>query len=870
MPALIQIALDHHQRGLLDEASRLYVELLQQEPRNFDALNLLGVLRAQQGRNQEGMALLKSALAIDPGNVGALLNLGPVLVSLGQLEEAVATYDQALALKPDFFEALFNRGVALAQLSRFEDAVASYDRALALQKNASCLYHRGICMESLGRLPEALTCYDRAIAAQPGYASAHDNRGNVLRQLGRAAEALESYDIATSLSPRDVRAWHNRGALLLEAARPQDALESCDRAVQENPGFAQAWAVRGAALLQLGRFDEALASLDKAIALRPQDAELLANRGYALWKMKKLAQALASYNHALQVRPDDVPTLLHHGQLLHTLNRHQDALADFDRAIALDGANAMAWNGRGAALEALKRHAEAISSFDRAITAEPGHTEALANRGLLRWRHAKDFDGACADLEQSLKSDPGQPYLEGELMLIRMYAAEWEGFESRRSHLEAGVCAGARVVRPFVFQALSESPADLQTCARLFADSLDLPVAIPHAPCASRSDRRIRIGYVSGEFREQATAYLMAGLYEHHDRSRFEVIAVDSGGGDASPMRKRLEAAFDRFIYIAGLSDDQAAELIRKEQIDILVNLNGYFGTPRMGVFARRPAPLQINYLGFPGTLGSACMDYIFADRVVIPPADARFYDESVVWLPNCYQVNDNRRPIATQSPSRAQAGLPDDAIVFCNFNQSYKFNPQTFQGWMRILARVENSVLWLLQGAAPLMDNLRRAAAAQGIAGSRLVFGPPLEMSQHLARLRLADLFLDSLPYNGHTTASDALWAGLPVLTRTGATFPARVAGSLLFAAGQPGLVTHSQEDFEARAVELASDPVALQALRQSLEKDRFTCPLFDTDLFRKNLEQAYLLIWNRWLQGQPAAGLMMDGTAAWTSKGE
>ena len=870
MSPLIRNALDHHQRGRLDEASRLYVEILEKEPRNFDALHLLGVLRAQQGRNQEGMALLKSALAIDPGNIGAMVNLGPVLVSLGQIEEAVVTYDQVLALKPVFFEALFNRGIALAQLSRFEDAVTSYDRALTLQENASCLYHRGISLDSLGRLQEALACYDRAIAVQPGYASAHDNRGNVLRQLGRVEEALESYDRATKLSPRDFRAWHNRGALLLEVARPQDALESCDKAVQENPGFAQAWAVRGVAQLQLGRFADALASLDKAIALRPQDAELMANRGYALWKMKKLADALASYNHALQVCPDDAPTLLNRAQLLHTLNRHQDALADFDRAIALDGANAMAWNGRGAALEALRRHAEAISSFDRAIAANPGHAEALANRGLLRWRHAKDFDGACADLEQSLKVDPSQPYLEGELMLIRMYAAEWEGFESHRSHLETGVRAGARMVRPFVFQALSESPADLQTCARLFAGSLDLPIATPQTPGASRSDSRIRIGYVSGEFREQATAYLMAGLYEHHDRSRFEVIAVDSGGGDASPMRKRLEAAFDRFIYIARLSDDQAADLIRKEQIDILVNLNGYFGTPRMGVFARRPAPLQVNYLGFPGTLGSVCMDYIFADRVVIPPADARFYDESVVWLPNCYQVNDNRRPIATQSPSRAQAGLPDEAIVFCNFNQSYKFNPETFQGWMRILARVENSVLWLLQGAAPLMDNLRRAAAAQGIAGSRLVFAPPLAPPQHLARLRLADLFLDSLPYNGHTTASDALWAGLPVLTQTGASFPARVAASLLFAAGQPGLVTHSQEAFEERAVELASDSAALQALRQSLEKDRFTCPLFDTDLFRKNLEQAYLLIWNRWLQGQPAAGLMMDRSPAWIPKGE
>jgi len=402
-----------------------------------------------------------------------------------------------------------------------------------------------------------------------------------------------------------------------------------------------------------------------------------------------------------------------------------------------------------------------------------------------------------------------------------------------------------------MFQAVSERPEELQACARLYARDLFPPAADAprHDPATRKGARKIRLGYLSGEFRDQATAILMAGLYERHDRGRFDVIAVDNGSADKSPMSARLKQAFDQWIDIGDLRDVEAAAKIRSAEIDILVNLNGYFGKLRMDVFAQRPAPLQVNYLGFPGTMGTPYMDYIIADRVVIPPGEEQFYDEQAVTLPGCYQVNDDRgRPIAAR-PTRAEAGLPEQGFVFCNFNQSYKLTPDVFASWMRILSRVEGSVLWLLEGPAPYAGNIARHAKMHGVSPERILFAPDRPTDQHLARMQLADLFLDGLPYNAHTTGSDALWAGVPLLTRRGTAFPGRVAASLLHAAGLPELVTENAQAYEDMAVRLAGDPPTYQQVKSRLSRN---CPLFDTDLFRRNIEAAYLRMWEMWLAGE------------------
>ena len=856
---LIQQALDLHRQGRLDQASLLYTQILEREPANFGALQFLGVLRGQQGRHAEALKLIETALGIAPQDFGVLANYGQMLMTAGRFQEALGAFDRALAVKPDFFEALYNKATALSQLNRFAEAISNFEKALALRpQSANCLYNRGMALAALGWLDDALVSYDKAIGVNPQFVEALDNRGNVLRAMGRFDDALESYEKAIALRPPTFRLLYNRAVTLSDLNRHSEAATGYQQALAMQPAFFEALSNHGITLLKLERYAEALEQFDKALALRATDTDLLNNRGTALWHLGRAAEALACYDRVLALEPGNAGCLVNRGFLLQELGDLTQALADYSKAITVEPGNSRAWNGRGAVLHALKRHEEALADFDKALTLDSTLADALANRATIKWTQNGDQPGAVADLRAALTIDPDQPYARGELLHLNMFGADWDDFEAEKLLVDEGVRKGKRVIRPFVYQAVSSSPFDLQACSRIFASHLFPPF---ERQATLRHDHdRIRIGYVSGEFREQATAYLTAGLYELHDRDKFEIIAVDNGGGDGSAMRHRLEASFDRLIYINQMSDSEAADRIRKQEIDILVNLNGYFGAPRTGVFARRAAPIQVNYLGFPATLGADYMDYIIADRVVIPEEDRSFYDEQVVWLPHCYQVNDRKRTLAADTPDRAALGLPSESFVFCNFNQSYKITPEVFAAWMRILKAVDGSVLWLLNAKPPFKTNLSRQAQRHGVAPERLVFAPSLPLDRHLARLKQADLFLDSLPYNAHTTASDALWAGLPLLTLRGTSFPGRVAASLLGAVGMPELVTQTMAEYEEKAVNLARDREALKTIRDRLARNRLNTPLFDTDMFRRHLEQAYITMWQKWKSGTPARSFAVD----------
>jgi len=640
-------------------------------------------------------------------------------------------------------------------------------------------------------------------------------------------------------------ALHQRGQL-------REAETLYMRALTEAPPDFATLNMLGVLKAQAGAAADGLVWLEQALALQPNHAGALVNYGNVLSLTGRCEQAVAAYDRALALRPD-AESFVNRGLALQSLNRQREALASFERALALEPRNIQALYRRGVTLNELGRADEALAAYDQVLALAPGHVEALNNRGYIWWLNKKQWAPAIADLEKSADLAPDLPYGQGAVLHLKMYAADWSDFDQRKAAVIDAVRRGARAARPFMFQAVSGDPADLQTCARTYARDLHPQTpSPPHHPATRRENTKIRIGYLSGEFRDQATAILMAGLYERHDRSRFDVIAVDNGSADASAMTARLKRTFDAWLDIGGLTDEEAAEKIRAAGIDILVNLNGWFGKHRMGVFARRPAPVQVNYLGFPGTLGAPYMDYIIADDVVIPPGEERFYDEKVVRLAGSYQVNDDRgRPIG-DIPSRAEAGLPPQGFVFCNFNQAYKLTPDTFALWMRILKQVDGSVMWLLDEVAPFAENIARHAREQDVAPERILFAPHLPPEQHLARLSLAGLFLDGLPYNAHTTASDALWAGVPVLAQIGTAFPGRVAASLLRAAGLPDLVTENAGAFERLAVSLATDLTALAAVKKRLTRN---CPLFDTDFFRHQIEAAYEKMWQTWLAGRPAS---------------
>jgi len=432
-----------------------------------------------------------------------------------------------------------------------------------------------------------------------------------------------------------------------------------------------------------------------------------------------------------------------------------------------------------------------------------------------------------------------------------MHVCSWEGFEAACERTLAGIDAGKEAATPFSLLAIDSSPAQQRRCAEMNVRKLFRESFTP--PLTPRRHRRIRLGYFSSDFHNHATSQLMAGLFELHDRTRFELFAFSFGRQVIDPMRRRVEAAFEHFVDVSKKSDAEVARLARERELDIAVDLKGLTEQARTRIFAYRAAPLQVSYLGYPGTTGAGCIDYLIADRVVAPPAQRMHYSERIAWLPHSYQVNDSRRPIAPQAPSRAQAGLPEHRFVFCCFNSAFKITPDVFDVWMRLLQKADGSVLWLLDHNPTATRNLRAEAQRRGIAPERLVFAPRVVPSAHLARHRLADLFLDTFYCNAHTTAADALWAGLPLLTCPGRTFSSRVGASLLHAVGLPELVAASSEEYESLALALASDAERLGATRQKLARNILTQPLFDTALFARHIEAAYTAMHERALQGLP-----------------
>jgi protein O-GlcNAc transferase len=743
----------------------------------------------------------RAALRRDGRNVAALFVLALTQMQEGHLEEAERSFAKATALDPKAAEIWANRGNNQIALGRADRALQFLDRALALEPSfPEALYNQAKLLADAGRLDQALAAYDKCIALVPRFADAMNNRGVILAKLGRREEALASYEECLAIAPNAADTLNNRGNLLAA----------------------------------LGRHDEALASYDASLAIAPNAADALGNRGNLLALLGRMEEALASYDRALLVTPN-APDIL-------------------DR--------------RGNLLAALERDGEAFASFDRCLAADPRYAPAwLSVAKLLISR--KRFEEAKGVIGKLLAVAPDADFAQGCLAFTKLNLCDWDGLSEVISVLRDQVTLAKAVTLPFHAILTLTSPHEQLLCAKA-RTAFEFPRsdAARSAPDRYAHHRyahdRIRLAYVSADFHEHATAHLMAGLIEHHDRSRFETIGVSFGPDDGSEMQRRIRGAFERFLDVRGRSDVEAAKLIRALEVDIAVDLKGYTGDCRPGILASRPAPLQVGFLGYPGTMGADFIDYIIADRWVIPPDHRRFYAEQVVYLPDTYQCNDDKRRIASAAPTRIEAGLPAHGLVFCSFNHTFKIMPEVFDVWMRLLKRVEGSVLWQLADQPVARRNLRAEAERRGVAPDRIVFADRVPPDRHLARHGLADLFLDTLPCCAHTTASDALWAGLPLLACLGSTFTGRVAASLLHAIGLPELVTTSLDEYEAVAVKLASEPALLGALKAKLVAHRDTHALFDTARFCRGIEAAYVTMQERHRRGEAPEGFAVTAIEA------
>jgi predicted O-linked N-acetylglucosamine transferase (SPINDLY family) len=814
----IQQALGLHRQGRLFEAEGLYASVLARRPDHFEASYLLGVLKMQQGQPARALPLVEAAARIKPQSPEALTSLGAVLAALNRPTEALAAYDRLVKLRPGDADALYNRGVVLTNLGRHADALASYDQALAIRPDhVPPLFNKANTLAALGQYDRARATYDALLATAPNHVDALSDRGNVLAKLGRRAEALASFDRALAIQPTHVNALSNRGNVLKDAGRHEEALAMYDRALAVDPRHAASLGNRGNVLLELQRHEEAVASFDRALAPAPHDPELLFNRACALERLHRFADALADLDRSLAHRPDSAKALHNRGNILAYLGRAEEAAESYGRALALEPDRADTHHNRGNVLTTLHRHAQAIADYQRAFALDPHHPHA--------------FDS---------------------LAFAQLSACNWAEAARLAEPAEAALLGGGLPVGPAYPLYYFGNAAYQLVAARAYLRANCAPARAPLPPRSGGRFDKLRIAYLSSDFRLHPVAAAIVELLERHDRSRFEILGVSFGRDDASAIRSRLVRTFDAFHDVAAQDDRTVAELLRRLDVHIAVDLNGLTRGWRPGVLAHRPAPIQVAYLGYPGTTGADFIDYILADQTVLPLDQQPFFAERIVHLPDCYHPNDTTR-LLSGTPERRALGLPDGAFVFCCFNQSHKISAVSFDTWMRLLARVAGSVLWLSPMNDCAMDNLRRAAAARGIDPNRVIFATRLErIEDHLARHRQADLFLDTLPYNAHSTAIDALWAGLPVVTCAGSAFAGRVGASLLKAVGLSELTATDLEEYEALAAKLATDELRRRSIRNRLEENRTGRPLFDTDRLRRHIEAAYATMWDIHARGE------------------
>jgi len=685
-------------------------------------------------------------------------------------------------------------------------------------------------------------------------------------QFARAADAHRRGDLATAetvcreivaADPNHLRALFALASLHHDRGDFAAAEAFAARVIAIDPRIAEAHNLRGLAQSALGRLADAAASFAEAAARMPDPTDAIYNRGNMLFALGRFDDALQCYDAALRRAPDDALIWNNRGNVLRALNRPAEALAAYDRAIILDPSYAGACGNRGIVLQTLGRIDEGLASFDRALVCNPRDAEAHYNRGIALGR-LKRFAEALTDLESALALQPDHADAAGAALGMAAILCDWRGWERRIAAATAHI-RGGRAIAPLTAIAFSDDPALQAQAARNATRGFAPIVAAAPAIPAHASHSRLRLAYLSADFGNHVVGHTLVDLFEKHDRSRFEFWGVSLSPAPDSAIRRRLIASFDHFLDASALSDRATALLLREHEIDIAIDLMGHTEGARLGIFAHRAAPLQVNYFGYPGTDGADFIDYIVGDATAIPDALAANFNERIARLPACYL------PCAPMlanpaRPDRRACGLPDHGFVFCNLNASQKITPAVFAIWLRLLQQTDDGVLWLY-ASSETQQNLRREAQARGIDPERLIFAPPLERHLHLARLTAADLFLDTFPYNAHNTATEALWAGVPLITCTGSSMAARVAASVLAAAGLPELAAPSLVEYEALALALAREPVRVSALRARLAAAREQSPLFARDRYRRDLEAAYLTMWQRHIAGLPPVSFAVPG---------
>jgi len=801
--------------GRLEEAAECYRQAVVSNPGNGEAYCGLGMVALQRSLYEQAENCLKQAVSANPELAPAYYFLGDALVRQGKLNEAVDNLNRARALMPDAEIVYLDLCRTLYQLGEIDAAQQAIMQGLAVNPNFADFHSfLGNLYSHQKEFDKAIACYMRSLTLQPDSARAYANLRLLLKEQGSLNQAIASYRDALALNPQLADAHFDLGEALQSQGELHSAADCFRQAIALKPDFLEAYNNLGNLYTGQRKMNEAITCYQQALAIKPDSPEVCYNLALIFKMIGRFGDAALHCQRALDLKPDFVAAHYNLGNVFFEQGLHQEAETAYRRALEINRDFAHAWYGLGATHVAQQKNIEAAICLRRALEIEPDH---FAARALL-----------LHELQQT---------------------CDWRGLEEnvnavRQAMLEVSA-TGKNLLPPLAFLAIPGATAEEQKrCAEKWSQAESDNMAPLRDKLGFKFRRapndKIRIGYLSGDLRQHALSFLMAEVFELHDRNGFHVTAYSYSPDDGSALRARLQTAFDDFVNIRDLSYEEAARKIHADRIDVLVDLAGHTQESRSAIMALRPAPIQVNYLGYPGTMGAEWVDYILADRFTIPAEKKRYYTEEVVWLPECFQANDRARP-RPPSPARKDAGLPDDAFVFCCFNQTSKITPAFFDIWCRLLGSVPGSVLWLSATNQYAEANLRREVTNRGLSAEQIIMAPMLPREDHLARLQCADLFLDTLPFNAGTTCSDALWMGLPVVTCAGDAFASRMAGSLLTAMGVPELIGHSPDDYFRLALDLASDPNKLAAIRRRIIANRDTAPLFDSVRFTRNLEMVF-----------------------------
>ena len=835
----------------LKDAEECFLRTLALKPDHADAWNSLGIVRQKAGDLPEAEEAYHQALKLSPYSAEVHNNLGTVLHDLGKFDEAENEYRHALTLKEDYAEAQNNLGTLLKDLEKLEEAEIAFRRSVTLNPDIAEFHNNlGDVLLYLNRPDESVAECSRALQLRQDYADAHANLGVALDTLGRQQEARAAFDLALQLKPDLAEVYNNLGARLHNLGRTVAAKRPYRIAVSLKPDFAEAHSNMGILHYELGCFDDAVLSYRQAIAIKPDFVDAYNNLGASLKNLGRLEEAEQTILQALALNPNSARAYGNLGNIFEQRGCLQEAEKAHRKALTLMPDYAEAFNNLGIVLRNQGRHYEAMDLFEQALALKPNFSEIHNNLGCSCHAVGR-MEDSILHFQQAVILNQAYHSARSNLVYQLQQICHWDAqvethIQILRKAIQYNIKLSTDHIPPFLFFAVPYStPAEQKTCATAWSESLFGPLSRSRYAEAFPNQRNdlepIHIGYLSADFNDHVVSRQLIEVLEHHDRQHFRISAYSYSLADGSSLRKRLERSVDSFVDISLATYEEAARTIQDDNIDILVDLTGHTANSRSAILAYRPAAIQVNYLGYPGTMGTELVDYLIADNFIIPPEFEEHYVERVFRLPGCYLPNDRTR-LRPQPLSRNECCLPDEAIVFCCFNQAYKITPMMFDVWCRLLQTVPDSVLWL-RAFNPLVEqNIKREAENRGINRNRIIMANSVPASTHLARLACSDLFLDTTPYNAHATCSDALWMGVPVITCAGETFPSRVAGSLLHTMGVPELVTNSLDEYYYLALKLATEHDARKKLKEIILANCETSPLFDSEMITRGLEAIYL----------------------------